>query len=76
MKEINLTDDAISAFPNYVCNSSTIQSFEGEEHEFHNPQLHHPDTLQVVLYGYILPILAAIRYVSNKTFKSVMFGIV
>ena len=65
MKEINETDDVISAAHNYVCNSSTIQSFEGEEHEFHNPQLHQPDKLQVVLYGYILPILAFIRYVFN-----------
>ena len=72
MKQINLTDDAISAVNKYVCNSSTIQSFEGEEHEFYNPQLHQPDTVQVVLYGYIMPILAFIRYVSNETFKIVV----
>ena len=66
MKEINATDDVISATHNYFCNSSTIQRFEGEEHEFHNPQLHQPDKLQVVLYGYILPILAFIRYVYNQ----------
>ena len=65
MKELNETDDAISAAHNYICNSSTIQSFEGEEHDFHNPQLHQPDQLQVVLYGYILPILAFFRYVGK-----------
>ena len=65
MKEINETDDVISAAHNFICNSSTIQRFEGEEHEFHNPQLHQPDQLQVVLYGYILPILAFFRYVGK-----------
>lgn len=64
MKEINITDDVISDAQNHICNASFISSFEnrhGEEHEFHNPQLYEPDSLQVVLYGYILPFLIVIR---------------
>jgi len=61
MEEIIGTDDGVSTIEKFACNSSTVLPFEGEEHEFHNPQLHKPGTLQVVLYGYILPILVFIR---------------
>ena len=62
MEEIKIPDDGVLPIDKLVCNSSTVVPFEGEEHEFHNPQLHKPGTLQVVLYGYILPILVFLRY--------------
>jgi len=62
MTEIpDITDGVSATNSNNTCNSSMPVSFEGEDHEFHNPQLHHPATLQVVLYGYILPVLVVIR---------------
>ena len=63
MKEIDNVDNGVLNIQNYTCNSSTPLLFEGDEHEFHNPQLHEPATLQIVLYGYVLPILVIIRYV-------------
>ena len=61
MEEIKEANDAVLTIAKFSCNGSTVLPFTGEEHEFHNPQLHKPGTLQVVLYGYILPILVFLR---------------
>ena len=58
MKGINETNDAVLTIQKIACNVST---FHGEEHEFHNPHLHEPQTLQEVLYGYIMPMLEFVR---------------
>ena len=64
MKQVIITDGEIAALDtDNVSLFNETQTNHGQEHQFHNPHLYAPDTIQLVLHGYIMPILVAIRLV-------------
>ena len=64
MKEAIITDGEMAALDmDNVSFLNETQNNHGQEHQFHNPHLYAPDMIQLVLHGYLMPILVPIRLV-------------
>ena len=64
MKEVIITDgELVELDTDNMSFFNATQNNHGQEHQFHNPHLYAPDIVQLVLHGYIMPILVAIRLV-------------